>query len=95
MDTTTPQGSLFFTIVAGFAEFESSLISDRVKAGMARARAQGKQIGRPPLAASTQREIERLARSPAKPSIRSIHERTGASYATTWEIVTKSRGKHA
>jgi DNA invertase Pin-like site-specific DNA recombinase len=46
IDTTTPQGKLVFTIMAGLAEFESSLIGDRVRAGMARARADGKHIGR-------------------------------------------------
>jgi len=35
--------------MAGLAEFESSLIGDRVRAGMVRARADGKSIGRPPL----------------------------------------------
>src|SRR5665213_560187 len=46
IDTTTPQGKLVFTIMAGLAEFESSLIGDRVRAGMARARAEGKHVGR-------------------------------------------------
>jgi predicted site-specific integrase-resolvase len=35
VDTTTPQGELIFSIMASLAQFESSLISDRVKAGMA------------------------------------------------------------
>ncbi len=48
-DTTTAQGKLVFTIMAGLAEFESALISERVIAGMERARADGKHIGRPPL----------------------------------------------
>ncbi len=41
IDTSTPQGEMVFTIMASLAQFESSLISDRVKAGMARAKAQG------------------------------------------------------
>jgi DNA invertase Pin-like site-specific DNA recombinase len=48
-DTTTPQGRLVFTIMAGLAEFESSLIGERVRAGMARVRADGKHVGRAPL----------------------------------------------
>ena len=47
-DTTTPQGSLF-GIMASLAEFERSLIAERVKAGMQRAKAQGKHTGRPAL----------------------------------------------
>jgi DNA invertase Pin-like site-specific DNA recombinase len=42
IDTTTPQGELIFTIMASLAQFESSLISARIKAGMERAKAQGK-----------------------------------------------------
>jgi len=49
IDTTTPQGKLVFTIMAGLAEFESSLIGARVRAGMARALADGKRVGRAPL----------------------------------------------
>src|SRR5215218_5129660 len=46
-DTTTPQGKLLFGIMASLAEFERSLIAERVKAGMQRAKAQGKHTGRP------------------------------------------------
>ena len=48
LDTTTPSGKLVFHIFGAMAEFERSLISDRTKAGLARARAEGKQIGRKP-----------------------------------------------
>ena len=48
-DTTTPQGKLLFGIMASLAEFERSLIAERVKAGMQRAKAQGKHTGRPAL----------------------------------------------
>jgi DNA invertase Pin-like site-specific DNA recombinase len=48
MDTTTPQGELIFTVLASIAQCESALMSERVKAGMARAKAQGKRISRAP-----------------------------------------------
>jgi DNA invertase Pin-like site-specific DNA recombinase len=48
IDTTTPQGEMIFTVMASLAQFERALISARVKAGMARARAQGKRIARAP-----------------------------------------------
>src|SRR5262245_23933699 len=54
IDTTTPQGELIFTVMASLAQFERTLISKRVKAGMARAKAQGKRISRPPIAAALQ-----------------------------------------
>lgn len=47
IDTTTPQGKLFFHITAAFAEYERDAIRIRVKAGLDNARAQGKKLGRP------------------------------------------------
>ncbi len=46
-DTDTPLGKAFFTLAAMFAELERSILIERVRAGMARARAEGKHIGRP------------------------------------------------
>ena len=50
IDTTSAAGRLVFTILAAVAEMERELIRERVKAGMARARGQGKRLGRPPRA---------------------------------------------
>lgn len=47
IDTTTPAGQLLFHVVGAVAQFERDLIVERVRAGMAHARAMGKQIGRP------------------------------------------------
>lgn len=47
VDTTTPAGQLLFHIVGAVAQFERDLIVERVRAGMAHARAMGKRIGRP------------------------------------------------
>ncbi len=47
MDTTTAMGEMVFGLLAVFAQFERSLIRERVIAGMNRARAQGKHVGRP------------------------------------------------
>ncbi len=47
VDTTTPGGRLVFGIFASIAEFERELIRERVKSGIAIARARGKRIGRP------------------------------------------------
>ena len=46
IDTTTPQGRLFFNISASFAEFEKDLIRERTKAGLDAARARGRKGGR-------------------------------------------------
>lgn len=47
VDTTTPAGRALFQMLGVFAEFERSMIQDRVRAGLARAREQGKVLGRP------------------------------------------------
>jgi DNA invertase Pin-like site-specific DNA recombinase len=47
IDTTTSMGKFFFTIMAGIAEFESDIISERVRSGMAAAKRKGKHVGRP------------------------------------------------
>jgi DNA invertase Pin-like site-specific DNA recombinase len=46
-DTDSPLGKAFFTLAAMFAELERAILIERVRAGMARARAEGKRIGRP------------------------------------------------
>lgn len=48
MDTTTANGKLVFGIFAALAEFERALISERTRAGLAAARARGRNGGRPP-----------------------------------------------
>jgi DNA invertase Pin-like site-specific DNA recombinase len=47
LDTTTPSGRAMFQMLGVFSEFERSMIRERVNAGLARARAQGKRLGRP------------------------------------------------
>ena len=47
LDFSTASGKLHFQILSSFAEFERSLISERTKEGLKRAKLQGKQLGRP------------------------------------------------
>ena len=49
VDTTTASGRLMFQIIGAFAEFERSIIQQRVRSGMANARAKGVHVGRPSL----------------------------------------------
>lgn len=46
IDTTTPAGKAMFQMMGVFAEFERAMIVERVRCGLARARAQGKTLGR-------------------------------------------------
>src|SRR5499427_2873490 len=50
IDTTTPAGKLMFQVTGAFAEFERSMIRQRVNAGLRRAKQQGKKLGRPRIA---------------------------------------------
>ena len=47
LDLTTPSGRLMFQIIGAMAEFERSLIQERVRAGLRNAKAKGKKLGRP------------------------------------------------
>ena len=57
IDTTTPAGRLLFQITGAFAEFERSIIRSGVNLGLARAREQGKRLGRRPVSADV---VERI-----------------------------------
>jgi len=62
LDTSTAAGKAMFGMVSVFAEFEADIIKERVKAGLARARAEGKRLGRRPVSnAVVQRIQEQLA----------------------------------
>jgi len=47
IDTSTSVGKMVFTFLGGIAEFERSLIRERVNAGIARAKSDGTHLGRP------------------------------------------------
>ena len=49
IDTTVPSGKMMYQMCGVFAEFERSMVRERVMAGLERARAQGKRLGRPPV----------------------------------------------
>jgi len=69
LDLSTPSGRLMFQIIGAMAEFERSLIQERVRAGLRNAKLKGKTLGRPPLTLDWDR-IARLRASGA--SIREI-----------------------
>ncbi|MEO9517479.1 MAG: recombinase family protein [Paracoccaceae bacterium] len=57
VDTTTPTGKLILTVLGGLAEFERSLIAERTAEGRARAKRDGKRLGRPPKLSMHQRKV--------------------------------------
>ena len=93
VDTTTPQGEMVYGFLASIAQFESALISERVKAGMARAKAEGKRVSRPRIPKATQREIVALHADGVP--INQISKRVGVSYGTAWNYAKRSEAKRS
>jgi DNA invertase Pin-like site-specific DNA recombinase len=59
IETTTPMGKLVFQLTGAFAEFERTMIRQRIKAGLKRAVAQGVKLGRPKIDSATQRRVRK------------------------------------
>jgi DNA invertase Pin-like site-specific DNA recombinase len=57
VDTSTPAGKALFQMMGVFAEFERAMIQERVHAGLASARAEGKVLGRPTVGDEKEAEI--------------------------------------
>jgi DNA invertase Pin-like site-specific DNA recombinase len=74
--------NILLAVMASLAKVEAQRISERTKAGLARALAHGKKLGRPALPDSKRTKIERLHRADPKRSIRSIAKAAGVAYET-------------
>ncbi|MBS3025503.1 recombinase family protein [Acidiphilium multivorum] len=92
IDTDSPMGRAMFTIIGAMAELESSLISERVTAGMRAAETRGKHLGRPATPRRVVAEIETLATS-TDLSIRQIQRKIAgrASRGIVGEITKRAR----
>src|SRR5438045_9790077 len=64
LDTTTPAGKAMFQMMGVFSEFERSMIRERVRAGLARAKSEGKRLGRPTIAADVEERIRAALAEP-------------------------------
>lgn len=60
VDSSTAAGKAMLSMCGVFAEFERSIIVERINAGLARAKAQGKELGRPRVDAATETHIRKL-----------------------------------
>ena len=83
LDTSTPSGRAMFQMLGVFAEFERSMIRERVMAGLARAKAEGTRLGRPASVADDVAKVRaiRAARETGK-SIRAIAREQGVGIGT-------------
>jgi len=80
VDTTVPSGELVFQIFGAIAQFERALISERVKAGIAEARRNGRQLGRPPIKTLSEAEVAKIRTARRKGvTLRKLATQFGAS----------------
>jgi DNA invertase Pin-like site-specific DNA recombinase len=83
LDTTTPGGKAMFQMMGVFAEFERSIIQERVRAGLKRAKAEGKMLGRPRIAPELEARILAALKAPGRTEgVRKIAARFGISAKT-------------
>ena len=86
LDTTTPAGKAMFQMMGVFAEFERAMIQERVRAGLARARSEGKRLGRPPIAPALAERIRKALATPGRPGVRVLAKRLGVNVSTVQRI---------
>jgi DNA invertase Pin-like site-specific DNA recombinase len=84
LDTSTPTGKAMFQMVGVFAEFERATIGERILAGLDRARAEGKQLGRPTVAPDVERNIRTALK--AGKGIVSTARRLGVGVSTVQRV---------
>ncbi len=73
IDTTSAIGRVMLTLISAIAEFEREMIVARVKAGLHKAKLQGKRIGRPPVSTGKKQRVRELRKEGL--SIRQISAR--------------------
>jgi DNA invertase Pin-like site-specific DNA recombinase len=86
IDTTTPAGKAMFQMCGVFAEFERGILSERVKAGLNRAREEGKVFGRPIKRANIKKILE--DRKSGK-TIREIASNEGLSVGKVHKLIRR------
>ncbi len=85
LDLTTPSGRALAGMLAVFAEFERDILRDRVRAGIAQARKEGRPHGRPPTITRHSAEVRRLFQEGV--SKREIARRIGISRASVRHLL--------
>ena len=92
LDTSTPSGRAMFAMLGVFSEFERAMISERTRAGMRRAKAAGKRIGRPPKVSPAKATLI-VADRKAGQSYRKVAARYGVTDTTVIRVLAKVQGE--
>jgi DNA invertase Pin-like site-specific DNA recombinase len=75
-----------FQMMGVFSEFERAMIQERVRAGLRRARSQGKQLGRPRLDPELEKRIQKALSEPGRPGVRELAKQFGVAVGTVQRI---------
>jgi DNA invertase Pin-like site-specific DNA recombinase len=91
IDTSLPHGEMLFQIIGAIAQWERSLIVERVRAGLQHARSQGKRLGRPPLRLLKPKDVTELRKERArtKAPFRTLATKYGISVFTAHRLCGK------
>lgn len=91
IDTSLPHGEMLFQIIGAIAQWERSLIAERVRAGIEHARKQGKRLGRPALRLLNAEEIKQLRseRTRTNKPFRTLAAKYGISVFTAHRLCTR------
>lgn len=89
LDTTTPAGTAMFQMMGVFAQFERAMIQERICAGLARARAEGKRLGRPKIDPEIEGAIRLVLANGSRPGIRTVAARFGVGIGTVQRILER------
>jgi DNA invertase Pin-like site-specific DNA recombinase len=92
IDTSLPHGEMLFQIIGAIAQWERSLIVERVIAGLQHARSQGIRLGRPPLRVLTPEEIAKL-RKERKLTAKTYRTLAAEFGTSVWQVHRLVNGK--
>jgi DNA invertase Pin-like site-specific DNA recombinase len=92
IDTSTPMGKMFVTLIGSIAELEKSILVERIRAGMRRARMEGQRLGRAPLNVDHDALVrDRLAGM----SLTNVAKKYGVSRASVVRFVREAQQRQA
>jgi DNA invertase Pin-like site-specific DNA recombinase len=89
IDTSTPAGKILFTLISAFAEFERSIIRERVIAGIEKAKLRGVKLGRPGIPLFTIQNVLEL--NSQRVSYKDIIKKLGISKSIYYKILNKNK----
>ena len=90
IDTTSAMGQFFLTVLGSLAQFEREIMRERINAGIARAKAQGRKMGRPTKLNDGLRSAVKLLYTKGA-SVRTIAKTCSLGIGTTYKVIEEIR----